>query len=76
MEQFNDRETRMDEWICGYIIGFDDDGEPEGGILARGSKETCERTAELIPAVAYNGDRPNPVARIFVRPLPSGGTSL
>ncbi len=44
-------------WLLAYVLEFDDDGEPEGAILHRGTEEECERLASMLPAVAYNGPR-------------------
>lgn len=44
--------------VCGYVIKFTDGGENEAEVLHVGTKEECERVADLIPAVAYSGNRP------------------
>lgn len=58
MTTFNpaaERDARR--WLLAYVLEFDDDGEPEGAILHRGTEEECERLASMLPAVAYNGPR-------------------
>lgn len=48
---------KASEWICSYRFEFADGGEPEFGLLCRGSEENCRLTMELVPAVMYNGPR-------------------
>jgi hypothetical protein len=48
----------MSDYVCVYQITFADGGEPEYGILSKGSREDCERVMSMIPAIAYNGPRP------------------
>lgn len=42
--------------VCS-VLEFGDGGEPNVQLLGRGTREECERIADLIPAVAYSGDR-------------------
>lgn len=56
------------EWVCGYVLEFTDGGEPEVQVLHVGTQEECERVADLVPAIAYSGDRPTGEARMVVRP--------
>jgi hypothetical protein len=60
-----------DNWILGYVIEFSDGGEPEIQILHKGSEESCEKMANLLPAVSYSGDRPNPSASLIWMPAGS-----
>ena len=46
------------EYICGYLITFSDDGDPEFQPLHKGSKAECEEVLNLMCAVSYSGDRP------------------
>jgi len=62
-----------DNWILGYVIEFSDGGEPEIQILHKGSEESCEKMANLLPAVSYSGDRPNPSASLRWMPVGSDG---
>lgn len=59
----------MGEHLLGYVIEFSDGGDPEGGILARGTRAHCEEVARLVPAVAYSGRRP--VARAYMKVVPA-----
>ena len=58
----------MTEFTCGFAIKFSDGGDPEMTILHRGSKKDCKRTLDLIPGIAYNGDRPGAEAHLFMIP--------
>lgn len=54
-------------FIIVYRINFSDDGPSEARIIGRHeNREMCERMADLIPAVAYDGDRPVKGAEIGV----------
>jgi len=48
----------MDQFACGYVINFNDDGESEEQVLHIGSREECEKTGKLFQAVSYSGSRP------------------
>jgi len=61
-----------EEWVCGYVIEFDDGGEPESQVLHVGSKESCEAVSDMLPAVLYSGDRPIKDAYMRVVPAPTG----
>jgi 1-acyl-sn-glycerol-3-phosphate acyltransferase len=61
-----------DNWVLGYVIEFSDGGEPEVQILHKGTKESCEKLAAALPAVYYNGDRPDPKALLRWIPFTSG----
>lgn len=54
------------EFVCCSVIEFSDGGEESVTVLERGSKETCERVADLIPAVSYSGKRPMKAAYMVV----------
>lgn len=55
-----------DEWVCAYCIDFTDGGPAEGRVLHRGTLEDCQRTSNLMPGIAYSGDRPVRGARSMV----------
>lgn len=57
-------------WAVIYRIEFDDDGPPEYRVLHRGTKSDCERVLQLVPAIAYSGDRHAVEARIGVFEIP------
>lgn len=46
------------EFMCVSCIEFDDGGSVSAQPLHVGDRESCERVADLIPAVSYSGDRP------------------
>ena len=52
--------------ICVYRLDFADNDAPEFGLLHRGTKDECERVADLIPAVSYSGGRHVQSCRIGV----------
>jgi hypothetical protein len=58
-------------WAAGYVIHFKDGGEPEEQVLHIGTREECERTAELVSAVSYSGDRPIDCCRFVICPVPT-----
>lgn len=60
----------MSTWVCGYVLTFSDGGEPEEQVLHVGTREECERVADLVPAVSYSGSRPCSTARMVVCPYP------
>jgi hypothetical protein len=47
-------------WICAYRLTFSDGGEDEFGMLYVGTEHGCLRAMELLAAVNYEGDRPDP----------------
>lgn len=54
-------------FACGYIIHFSDGGPDEERVLARhASRESCERMADLLLAVSYSGNRPNPRCQFVI----------
>jgi hypothetical protein len=55
-------------FLCGYILEFSDGGPREGGLLHAGTKEECENTARIIPAICYSGDRP--LKACYIRIVP------
>jgi hypothetical protein len=57
-------------WVCGYVLEFSDGDEPEEQVLHIGTEEECKRVADLLPAVSYSGTRPDPEARMIVKPYP------
>ena len=59
-------------YICGYVLSFSDGGSKEEQVLCRGSKEECDMMMDLIPAISYSGDRPDPEARMVVVKLGEG----
>jgi hypothetical protein len=46
-----------DDFVCCSVIEFGDGGEPSVMLLNRGTREECERVADLLSAVSYSGDR-------------------
>lgn len=46
----------MNDFICGSFLAFDDN-TAEGMVLHRGDRASCERMADMIPALAYNGSK-------------------
>jgi hypothetical protein len=54
------------EFVAGYVIEFSDGGEPEGVVLHRGTKTTCERLKANLGAISYSGDRPIEGANFFI----------
>ena len=56
------------EYVMGYVINFDDDGNPEGSVLHRGTKAECEEVKSNMHAVSYSGDRPVKEANVFIVP--------
>lgn len=56
------------EYVMGFVINFDDDGEPEGSVLQRGTKAECEEAKAHMHAVSYSGDRPVKEATVFIVP--------
>lgn len=54
-------------WTCGYVLEYPD--RIEGRVLHEGSREDCERTADLIPAISVSGEMPQD-SRMLV--MPSG----
>ena len=53
-------------FVCGYVIDFNDGGESEEQVLGRGSLEDCEYIGSLVPGVAYSGARPVKEARFVI----------
>ena len=53
-------------FVCMYQLTFSDGGEPEYGLLHRGSRESCEEVAKIIPAISYSCGRPLLDARMAV----------
>jgi len=60
LSALNDGVCVNDNWILGYVIEFSDGGDPEIRILHKGTEADCEKMAAALPAVAYNGNRPDP----------------
>lgn len=58
----------MTEFVAGYAIKFSDGGDPEMGFFHKGTKAECERVLDMIPAVAYSGDRPGAECHVFLIP--------
>lgn len=58
----------MSDWISGYIISFSDDGPSEYQILQKGKKKDCEKVKQLLGAIKYRGNRPDPKAIVFAAP--------
>lgn len=58
-----------EKWMLCYVIEFSDGGEPECQVLHIGTEESCEKMTDALPAIAYNGDRPNPKASLRWMPL-------
>lgn len=56
------------EYVAGYVINFDDDGEPEGRVLHRGTKGECEEVKANTHGITYSGDRPVKDATFFIVP--------
>jgi hypothetical protein len=56
------------EYVAGYVIRFDDGGDPEGQVLHRGTKEECEKARRLVDGVSYSGDRRVKGAEFFIVP--------
>lgn len=57
-----------DEWVAGYAIKFTD-GTTEGNLLHKGSKESCERVRDMVPAISYSGPLKFESAHTFVMPI-------
>lgn len=59
-----------DKWFIGYLIRFRDGGAPEMQVLQRGlgSEQECEKLADMLPAIAYSGNRPIGDAQLFWMP--------
>jgi len=57
-------------YFVGYVLEFDDDGEPEQVVIQRGlpALEDAARIAYLLPAVVYSGARRNPRATLVWGP--------
>jgi hypothetical protein len=56
------------EYVAGYVINFEDDGEPEGQVLHRGTKAECEEVKANTHGITYSGDRPVKDATFFIVP--------
>lgn len=61
-----------DEYLAGYIIEFSDGGPPEGQILHRGTKKSCDQVVALLAAVSYSGDRTGIPVVLTTQPGGSG----
>lgn len=48
--------TVGERYAVGYVLTFED-GEQSEQVLHIGTKEECERVADLVPAVAVSGPR-------------------
>ena len=46
----------MTEFICASVIRFAD-GTAEAMLLHRGDQESCQKVAQMLPAVAYGGPK-------------------
>jgi hypothetical protein len=57
-----------EEFTAGYAIKFSDGGDPELGILHKGTKKDCLRVCDMVPAVTYSGPRPGAEAFLFCIP--------
>lgn len=51
------------EWVTLATIYFDD-GSAQSQEMARGSEEHCKSVADLIPGIAYKGDKKFKEARV------------
>ena len=59
----------MKTYAGGYVIEFDDGGEPDEQVLVTGTEEECERVLAFLPAVAYSGTRPVRRAYLVIAPV-------
>lgn len=62
------RPKMSEEFIAGYAIKFSDGGDPEMGFFHKGTKEECQCVLDLVPGIAYSGDRPGAEAHVFFIP--------
>jgi hypothetical protein len=53
--------------LAAVVIRFAE-GDPEESIIGQGSREEMEELAQLLPAVAYSGDRKTVGAEVVVVP--------
>ncbi len=58
------------KFAAGYVIRFSDGGESEEQVLWVGSLEECERLGDLLPGVAYKGNRPVQDIEFVIASLP------
>lgn len=56
------------EYVAGYVINFDDGGEPDGRVIHRGPKAECEKVKANTHGITYSGDRPVKEAQFFIVP--------
>ena len=56
------------QFVCASVITFSDGGPESVMLLSSGTEEECRRTADLVPAISYNGDRPDPKGRLVIIP--------
>ena len=61
----------MADFICTTILEFPD--RYEGQIMHRGDEEACQKVADMIPAVAVNGEETPIGARMVVAPAEDFG---
>jgi hypothetical protein len=54
------------EYVAGYVISFGDGGDPEGGVLHRGTKVECEEIKANVHAISYSGGRSVEEASFFI----------
>lgn len=57
----------MSEYVCGSLLVFDDQSA-QGMILHRGGRESCDKVADMIPAVSYNGEKRIAESRLLIMP--------
>ena len=61
----------MPDFICTTILEYPD--RYEGQVMHYGDEESCQEVADMIPAVAINGDETPVAARIAVAPAEDFG---
>lgn len=59
--------TGNELFVTATVIQFED-GTMEAIQIHRGQKASCERTADLLPAVCYNGSKRAVDARVVIMP--------
>ena len=55
------------EMVAAAVLEFEN-GDISASLLARGEGDKCARVADLVPAVAYSGDKKVTSSRIIIMP--------
>lgn len=62
----SDDRTNEQLYCCAIMIEYSDGGPSEAQLLHTGTLEECAKVKALVPALAYAGSRPDPVAHVVL----------